>query len=138
MTHCLFQRRLSFGPHAGVDLFFFAFFLLTIPSAADQDAAKSVLILYGERLELPTVGAVELGEEHRMLVLGVIIFGVIAAGLILALLRGLSRLHRTRRELNDRLRFERLIAMLSTKFVNVPPEKVDQEVEKGLEESSKR
>ncbi len=82
VTHCLFQRRLSFGPHAGVDLFFFAFFLLTIPSAADQDAAKSVRILYGERLELPTVGAVQLWEEHRMLALGVILLGVIAAGLI--------------------------------------------------------
>ena len=97
VTHCFFQRRLSFGPLAGVDLFFFAFFLLTIPSAADQDAAKSGLILYGERLELPTVGAVQLWEEHRMLVLGAIIFGVIAAGLILVLLRGLSSLHRMRR-----------------------------------------
>ncbi len=134
VPHCLFQRRLSFGPHAGVDLFFFAFFLLTIPSAADQDAAKSVRILYGERLELPTVGAVQLWEEHRMLALGVILLGVIAAGLILLLLRGLARLRRMRRELNDRLRFERLIAMLSTKLVNVPPEKVDQEVEKGLDE----
>src|SRR5258708_9404218 len=55
-------------------------------------------------------------------------------GLILLLLRGLARLRRMRRELNDRLRFERLIAMLSTKLVNVPPEKVDQEVEKGLDE----
>jgi two-component system, LuxR family, sensor kinase FixL len=75
-----------------------------------------------------------LWEEHGGFVIGIIFFAVTATVLILILLRNLSRLRRTRSELNDRLRFERLIAMLSTKFVNIPPEKVDQEVEKGLDE----
>jgi two-component system sensor kinase FixL len=74
--------------HAGIDLLFFAFLILTIPSVF----------------------------------------------LILILLRGLARLRRTRRELNNRLRFEHLIAMLSARFVNVPPEKVDRELENGLDE----
>jgi two-component system sensor kinase FixL len=63
-----------------------------------------------------------------------LIFTIPSAVLILILLRGLARLRRTRSELNDRLRFEHLIAMLSARFVNVPPEKVDREVEKGLDE----
>ena len=75
-----------------------------------------------------------LWEEHGGFVIGVILFAVIATVLILILLRNLARLRRTRRELNDRLRFERLIAMLSARFVNIPPEKVDHEIEKGLDE----
>jgi two-component system, LuxR family, sensor kinase FixL len=75
-----------------------------------------------------------LWEEHGGFVIGIILLAVIATVLILILLRNLSHLRRTRSELNDRLRFERLIAMLSTKFVNIPPENVDQEVEKGLDE----
>jgi two-component system sensor kinase FixL len=72
--------------------------------------------------------------EHGDLAIGAIIFAVIATVLILVLLRNLARLRRTRRELSDRLRFERLIAMLSARFVNIPPEKVDPEIEKGLDE----
>jgi two-component system sensor kinase FixL len=74
-----------------------------------------------------------LWEEHGF-VIGIILFAVIATILILILLRNLSRLRRTRGELNDRLRFERLIAMLSARFVNILPEKVDHEIETGLDE----
>ncbi len=35
-------------------------------------------------------------------------------------------------ELEDRLRFETLLAELSARFVNLPPEQVDQEIEKAL------
>jgi signal transduction histidine kinase len=80
------------------------------------------------------LGERSLWEEHGGFVIGLILFAIIATVLILILLRNLSHLRRTRSELNDRLRFERLIAMLSTKFVNIPPEKVDQEVERGLDE----
>jgi two-component system sensor kinase FixL len=73
-----------------------------------------------------------LWEEHRALVIGAVVFAIIETVLILALLRSLARLHRTRHELNDRLRFERLIAGLSARFVNIPPEKVDSEVETAL------
>jgi GAF domain len=73
-----------------------------------------------------------LWEEHRALVIGAVVFAIIETALILALLRSLARLHRTRHELNDRLRFERLIPGLSARFVNIPPEKVDSEVETAL------
>jgi two-component system, LuxR family, sensor kinase FixL len=75
-----------------------------------------------------------LWEEHRALVVGVVVFAIIETVLILALLRSLARLHGTRHELNDRLRFERLIAGLSARFVNIPPEKVDSEVERALDQ----
>ena len=74
-----------------------------------------------------------LWEEHGF-VIGIILFAVIATILILILLRNLFRLRRTRRELNNRLRFERLIAMVSARFVNILPEKVDHEIETGLDE----
>ena len=75
-----------------------------------------------------------LWEEHGGFVIGLILFAVFATVLILILLRNLSRLRRTRRELNDRLQFERLIAMLSARFVNILPEKVDHEIQAGLDE----
>jgi hypothetical protein len=75
-----------------------------------------------------------LSEEHRALVVGAAVFAVIETVLILALLRSLARLHRTRHELNDRLRFERLVAGLSARFVNIPPEKVDSEIERSLDQ----
>jgi two-component system, LuxR family, sensor kinase FixL len=181
-----FQLPLRSGPHAQALLILFAFPFLASSIAADQILTKSVLILYGERLELPaktyrlcqkifSTGSVESGdlqpakpnavsvnshalqkwdiaespmpdnviirvrerslwEEHGDLAIGAIIFAVIATVLILVLLRNLARLRRTRSELSDRLRFERLIAMLSARFVNIPPEKVDPEIEKGLDE----
>jgi len=181
-----FQLPLGRGPPAGAFVILFAFFFLTSSITADQFSTKSVLILYGERLELPgkTVrlcqkilcsGNLEsahlqpanpnavsvnwhalqkwniaesqgpdnafigfrersLWEEHGDLAIGVILFAVIATVLILVLFRNVARLRRTRRELNDRLRFERLIALLSARFVNILPEKVDHEIQTGLDE----
>jgi two-component system sensor kinase FixL len=75
-----------------------------------------------------------LWEEHRGLVVGAILFSILETALILALLRNLAQLRRTRRELDDRLRCERLLAALSAKFVNVPPGEVDSEIERALDE----
>jgi signal transduction histidine kinase len=75
-----------------------------------------------------------LWEEHGGIVAAVIIFAILETALTLALLRNLTRLRRTRHELNSRLRFERFIAALSARFVNIPPEEVDNEVEKALTE----
>jgi len=75
-----------------------------------------------------------LWEEHGDLAIGAIVFAIIATVLILVLLRNLTRLRRTRSELSERLRFERLIATLSARLVNIPPEKVDPEIQKGLDE----
>ncbi len=38
-----------------------------------------------------------------------------------------------RERLEERLRFERLVADLSARFVNIPPEQVDSEIERGLQ-----
>ena len=186
MLHGFFQLPLGSGPRAGAFLILFAFPFLPSSITADQISAKSLLILCGERQELPAktdrpcqkilsagnlesghlqpatqkslsanwpalpkwkiaeslrpdnatirLGERSLWEEHGEFVIGLILFAVIATVLILILLRNLSRLRRTRRELNDRLRFERLIAMLSARFVNILPEKVDHEIETGLDE----
>jgi len=147
VLHGFFQLRLRSGPRAGALLILFAFPFLPSAITADQISAKSVPILYwpapqkwkiAESLVLKNA-AIRLGErplweEHGGFVIGLILFAVIATVLILILLRNLSRLRRTRRELNDRLRFERLIAMLSARFVNILPEKVDHEIETGLDE----
>jgi hypothetical protein len=69
------------------------------------------------------LGERSLWEEHGGFVIGLILFAIIATVLILILLRNLSHLRRTRSELNDRLRFERLIAMLSTKLSIFRPKK---------------
>ena len=111
MSHGFFQLSLRRGPRAGALLTLFAFPFLPSSITADQISTK-----YGG------------------FVIGIILFAVIATVLILILLRNISRLRRTRRELNDRLRFERLIAMFSARFVNIPPEKIDHEIETGLDE----
>ena len=38
----------------------------------------------------------------------------------------------TEEALEDRLRFERLLSDLSARFVNMPPDRVDSEIEDGL------
>lgn len=151
MPPVFFQLPLGRGPRAGAFLILFALSFLPSSITADQFSTKSVLILYGEQLELPAktrglyqnlvpdsatihLGERSLWEEHGGFVVGLILFAVIATVLILILLGNLARLRRTRRELNDRLRFERLIAMLSARFVNILPEKVDHEIETGLDE----
>jgi two-component system, LuxR family, sensor kinase FixL len=126
-----FQLPPGRGPHAGAFLILFAFPFLPSSITADQFSSKSVLILRGATISL---GERSLWEEHGGFVIGLILFAVIATVLILVLLRNLARLRRTQRELNDRLRFERLIAMLSARFVNILPEKVDHEIETGLDE----
>ncbi|MGA7127300.1 MAG: ATP-binding protein [Chthoniobacterales bacterium] len=186
VLHGFFQLPLGSGPRAGALLIFFALTFLSSSITADQFSTKSLLIVSGERLELPgktvrlcqkivsagylesrhlqpakqnsmsvnwqplqkwkiaeslvpdnatiRLGERSLWQEHGGFVIGLTLFAVIATVLILILLRNLSRLRRTRRELNDRLRFERLIAMLSARFVNILPEKVDHEIQAGLNE----
>src|ERR1700704_2997868 len=36
--------------------------------------------------------------------------------------------------LNERLRFESMLSRLSTTFINLPPEKVDGQIERGLQQ----
>jgi two-component system, LuxR family, sensor kinase FixL len=160
VTYGLFQRMVRCGHFVVAAFLVFASLSLTVSSVADS--AKSVLVQYGMRFELPAIEAVQRGldaelqkwriakrlpsngtigfrepsvwQEYRALVVGAAIFAIVETVLILALLRSLARLHRTRHELKDRLRFERLIAGLSAKFVNILPEKTDSEVERALDE----
>ena len=119
-----FQLPLGRGPRAGAFLILFAFPFVS-SSIVENLVPDNATIHLGE---------ISLWEEHGGFVIGLILFAVFATVLILILLRNLARLRRTRRELNDRLRFERLIAMLSARFVNILPEKVDHEIETGLNE----
>jgi two-component system, LuxR family, sensor kinase FixL len=131
VLHGFFQLLLGSGPRVRALLILFAFPFLSSSIAADQFSTKSALTLNKATIGL---GERSLWEEHGGFVIGLILFAVFATLLILILLRNLSRLHRTRRELNDRLRFERLIAMVSARFVNILPESVDHEIETGLDE----
>jgi two-component system sensor kinase FixL len=75
-----------------------------------------------------------LWQEHRRAVLIASAVSLLETALIVVLLQSLARQRKTRRALDDRLRFERLVAGLSTKFVNVPSEAVDAEIEAALDE----
>lgn len=50
----------------------------------------------------------------------------------LTAIRDVTERKRAERELEERLRFETLVAKLSAKFVNLPPEEVDKEIEESL------
>jgi len=45
-----------------------------------------------------------------------------------------GEIHKSNEELSDRLRFEEFISKLSSHFVNLPSEKVDQQIESGLKQ----
>jgi hypothetical protein len=64
VTYGLLQRTVRYGHFVVAAFFVFASLSLTISSAADS--AKSVLVLYGERLELPAVGAVQRGLDAAL------------------------------------------------------------------------
>jgi len=78
-----------------------------------------------------------LWEEHPKLVVGVIVTAILGTTLVVVLLRSVTRLRRTKRELDDRLRFEQLVAALSARFVSARFEKVDDEINGTLSDVSK-
>lgn len=80
------------------------------------------------RFETPS-----LWESHRSLFISIIAIGISQSALIMALLIFRARGKRTEQELDDRLRFERLISALSTKFISTPVDVVNQEVRGALE-----
>ena len=58
-----------------------------------------------------------------------------AAGkLIYAAARDITERKQAEEALEDRLRFERLVSGLSARFVNIPPDRVDSEIEDGLKQ----
>ena len=55
-----------------------------------------------------------------------------AGNLIYAAARDVTERKQAEEALEDRLRFERLLSDLSARFVNIPPDQVDSEIEDGL------
>jgi formate hydrogenlyase transcriptional activator len=55
-----------------------------------------------------------------------------AGNLIYAAARDVTERRSGRLALEERLRFERLLSELSARFVNIPPDRVDPEIERGL------
>lgn len=57
-----------------------------------------------------------------------------AGNLIFAVARDVTDLKRAEENLQERLRFEQLMSDLSARFVNIPPDRVDAEIECGLKQ----
>ena len=55
-----------------------------------------------------------------------------AGNLIYAAARDITEKRLAQRELEERLRFEQLLSDLSARFVNIPPDRVDSEIDHGL------
>jgi two-component system, LuxR family, sensor kinase FixL len=75
-----------------------------------------------------------LWREYRWAVLDAIAVTIVEAALIVILFRSLAGQRRIGRALQDRLGFERVIATLAARFVNVRPEALDSEIERALDD----
>ena len=62
---------------------------------------------------------------------------LVQSGLISFLMRQRVHRHRAQKQLADRLRFEEMLAALSARFVNLPPDRVDTEIKNILESIGK-
>ena len=72
--------------------------------------------------------------DFKYYILAILAVGVIQWFLIGGLLAQRRRRATADESLRERLRFERLVADLSAKFLNVTPEEVDREIERALKE----
>ena len=57
-----------------------------------------------------------------------------AGNLIYSAARDVTERKRAEEALSDRLQFEQLLSGLSARFVNIPPDQVDSEIEDGLKQ----
>ncbi len=92
-----------------------------------------------ERTKLPA-GSTILYEEppplvsqHVYLVFALITI-ILLSVLVMILFLNRQRLARAERRLNERLRFEQLTSGISAALINTPPERMDREIERALEE----
>jgi len=76
-------------------------------------------------------------ELYRWYIVAAILIILIEFGLISFLLRQRAQRHRSQVELAKRLHFEEMLSALSARFVNLPPNRVDQEIKRVLESISK-
>jgi signal transduction histidine kinase len=73
-----------------------------------------------------------LWERYGTYIVGILVVLVLQAVVIVALIVNRLQRRRAERELADRLRFESLLSDMSSRFVHVPNESVDEEVEQAL------
>jgi PAS domain S-box-containing protein len=72
-------------------------------------------------------------ELHRGHILAALVVILVQSGLIAFLLRQRAQRRRAQEQLAERLRFEEMLAALSARFVNLPPDRVAEEIEAVLE-----
>lgn len=78
-----------------------------------------------------------LWERYRGYIVAAILIILVEFGLIFFLLRQRAQRRRSQVELAERLRFEEMLSALSARFVNLPPNRVDQEIKRVLKSIGK-
>lgn len=71
-------------------------------------------------------------EQYKWRLITIHVVCLVEALLIFGLVRSRQRLRRAQRDLDERLRLEALAAALGAAFVNLPPERVDREIESWM------
>jgi PAS domain S-box-containing protein len=77
--------------------------------------------------------SIESGSGTNWYMLGVLTALLIMSGLVVALTIQHTRLKKTKHAIKKRLRFEMLVSDLSSRFINLPIENTEGEIERGLE-----
>jgi signal transduction histidine kinase len=70
--------------------------------------------------------------DFRYYIIGALAFCLVETALIIFLIVQRRRKNLAEEALEERLRFERLVSDISARFVNIPPDRVDSEIELGL------
>ncbi len=76
-------------------------------------------------------------ELYRGYVVAAVVVVLLQSGLITYLLKQRAQRRRAQEKLSKRLRFEEMLAALSARFVNLPPDLLDKEIERVLGTISK-
>ena len=76
-------------------------------------------------------------ELYRGYIVAALFLILVQSGLISFLLRQRAQRRRAQGQLAERLRFEEMLSALSARFVNLPPDRVDTEIERVLESIGK-
>jgi PAS domain S-box-containing protein len=76
-------------------------------------------------------------ELYRRYIVAALLLILVQSGLISFLLRQRAQRQRAQVQLAQRLRFEEMLSALSARFVNLPPDRLDAEIERVLESIGK-
>jgi hypothetical protein len=72
-------------------------------------------------------------DRYRWYIVDALFLTLVQSGLISFLLRQRAQRHRSQVELVEQLRFEEMLSVLSARFLNLPPNRVDQEIKQVLD-----